>query len=126
MFHCIWYTSSVHELPVTESILNIVTRFAREAKSTQVFRVHLRISELSHLRSDWLQRYFDRMAEGTIAEGALVVVESMAPVFRCRDCESEFSFSLKHAEDIRCPVCKSENCSLIGGDDYRVERIEVV
>ena len=60
----------MHELPVTESILNIVLTHAKRNRARKVISIHLKIGELSDLENEWVQRYFDYLSKDTIAEGA--------------------------------------------------------
>ncbi len=57
-------------MPVTESILNVVLKHAAMNKAEKVIFVNLQIGKLSDLQDEWLQRYFDYLSKGTIAEGA--------------------------------------------------------
>ena len=59
----------IHELPVTESILRVLLRHAEEARAGKVVSVSLRIWELSDIIEEWLQRNFDYLSKGTLAEG---------------------------------------------------------
>jgi len=115
----------VHELAVTDSILSIVLNHANRAGADRVVRIHVRISELSHLKAEWLQPYFDHLAEGSAAEGALLIIESVPPGFICGECGARFSISLTRIEHVECPHCGSRSCTLDSGDDYLVESIEV-
>ena len=60
----------MHELPVTESILENTLRHARGAKAVGVTDVYLVIGQLSSIIDDSVQFYWDMISEGTIAEGA--------------------------------------------------------
>ena len=64
----------MHELGVTKSIVEVVVRHAQEQSANQVRSVNLIIGEMRNLEEEWVQRYFDRCAEGTIAEGANVSI----------------------------------------------------
>jgi hydrogenase nickel incorporation protein HypA/HybF len=59
----------MHELPITESILKIVLKHAEMNSARKVITVHLQVGKLSDLEDDWIQRYFDYLSKGTIAEG---------------------------------------------------------
>jgi len=49
----------MHELPITESILNIVITYAEKNDVKKVMAVNLRVGRLSDLEDEWIQRYFD-------------------------------------------------------------------
>jgi hydrogenase nickel incorporation protein HypA/HybF len=114
----------MHELPVTKSILEIVLRHAEAQGVTRVATVHLSIGALSDLESEWLQRYFDHLSRGTLAEGAKLQVRRSPLTFLCEPCCLEYVASRKELETASCPGCGSREGSLIGGTAYTVESME--
>lgn len=87
--------------------------------------VLLIVTELSDLQPIWLQRYFSELAQGTVAAGARLDVESDAPEFRCSMCGADFALSLRSVDRVTCPGCGSSECTLVRKPDYVVEEIEV-
>ncbi|MGD0274622.1 MAG: hydrogenase maturation nickel metallochaperone HypA [Syntrophales bacterium] len=116
----------MHELAVTESILNVVLKHANSNKVTKVVGINLRIGELSDLQNEWVQRYFDYLSKGTLAEGALLKIERSPIVFKCQSCGSEFQTSFGPGKDVSCPQCGSTNVTLIRGREFFIKDIEVV
>jgi hydrogenase nickel incorporation protein HypA/HybF len=114
----------MHELQVTHGILDTVLRSARDANARRVVRIRLRIGELSDVRQEWLQRYFDYLSSGTIAEGAEILVRRIPVGFDCRDCNSQFDMDLKSTDRVRCPVCGGTNCTLERGREFLVDEME--
>ena len=84
----------MHELAVTEAILGVVLKNAEKESARRVRTVSLRIGELSDLKAEWIQRYFDYLARGTVAEEARIEVETTPPSFLCEECNFSFSLSL--------------------------------
>jgi hydrogenase nickel incorporation protein HypA/HybF len=115
----------VHELAITNEILRTVLRSARHQRAARVHRILLVVSELSDLQPLWLQRYFDRIAAGTPADGARLEVERLAPQFACARCVGVFSVPLGEVDTAACPTCGSRDFHLVAGPDYTVEEIEV-
>lgn len=115
----------MHELAVTEAILKLVLATATRERARRVVQVSLRMGEMSDLKAVWIQRYFDHLAAGTVAEGARIAVESTPPAFSCDQCGHRFFQSLKAVDSIACPRCGSGSCTLAGGMDYRVESVEI-
>ena len=70
---------------------------------------------MSDLKSEWIQNYFDHLSEGTIAEGAQLVITTIFPQFACEACSQEFEISLRAIGWVECPKCKSRECRLVGG-----------
>ena len=115
----------MHELAVTEAILDVVLKSAEKESAKRVRTVSLKIGEFSDLKAEWIQRYFDYLSRGTVAEEARIEVETTPPSFLCDSCGSSFSLSLKGVDRVRCPQCGGASCTLTGGMEYRVERLEI-
>lgn len=115
----------MHELAVTDAILKTVLRHARRERARRVHRILLVVTELSDLQPVWIQRYFDRIAAGTAAEGARLEIERQAPDFACGACGASFGLSLREIDRVACPACGSADCTLLPRADYLVEEIEV-
>jgi len=112
----------VHELPVTESILEIAEKKATEVGASRITCVNLVLGEWSGFVDDCIQFYFDVLSEGTAAQGAVLSFQRIPARFRCRSCGAEFS---PHAYDWSCPQCGGLGGELIAGREFFVESIEV-
>jgi len=115
---------TVHELPVTRSILEIVLRQAESHQVTKVVAVDITIAALSDLEGEWLQSYFDHLSRGTPAEGAELRVRRAPLTFRCDACSSEFQATREELASARCPRCGSRDASIISGMGYTVDSME--
>jgi len=116
----------MHELPVTENILRVVLRHAEEAKAVKVISVSLKIGELSDIIDEWLQRYFDYLSKGTLAEGAALMVERVPVVFRCEVCGESFQVNIREVKDVVCPACGEGKATFVSGREFFVKAIEVI
>jgi hydrogenase nickel incorporation protein HypA/HybF len=112
----------MHELSITESILEIALRHANQADAQRITRLNLVIGELSGVVDDSVQFYWDIVSRGTIAEGAELHFERVPATLRCLNCDHEFPLD---GREYVCPVCDSERVFTAGGDDFRLESIEV-
>jgi len=116
----------MHELPVTENILKIVLRHAEADRATRVVSVSLRIGELSDVIDEWLQRYFDYLSRGTLAEGAVLRVERIPVIFRCEGCGESFPVRVREVRDIVCPSCGGGKAVFVSGREFFIHNIEVI
>lgn len=116
----------MHELPITESILNIVLRHAEENEAVKIVNINLRIGELSDIVDEWVQRYFDYLSKDTIAEGATLQIERSPVIFQCTACEKDFRFDIRKIKDIVCPNCGGKSVELVSGREFYIKNIEVL
>jgi hydrogenase nickel incorporation protein HypA/HybF len=113
----------MHELPITENLLAITLRHATTAQATRVLRVHCAIGQLSSIVDDSVQFYWNLIAKDTIAAGATLTFKRVPATFRCLACQA--AFNLHQQQDFTCPHCGSLDVMITGGDDLRLDSIEV-
>lgn len=116
---------AMHELPVIEKILKVALSHAESNGATKVVRIRTRIGELSDLYEDWMQRYFNYVSKGTIAEGAVLEVQWSPVIFRCEACEKVFPVKIREIQDVVCPGCGKGKVALLSGREFFVKDIEV-
>ena len=112
----------MHELAVTQSIIDIVGRYASEAKACRVLRIHLTIGELSSIVDDSIQFYFDFLSQGGIAEKAELCFERIPITLRCEACAHEWQ---PDSANWVCPECGEMRARAIAGREFYVDSIEV-
>jgi hydrogenase nickel incorporation protein HypA/HybF len=115
----------MHELPVTKSIVQIVTKHAEMHDVKRVISVNLEIGALSDLQSEWVQRYFDHLSRGTVVDGATLKINRVPAVFRCNRCQRSFEINALLEEDLSCGLCYSRQVTLVSGREYHVKSMEV-
>ncbi len=116
----------MHELSVTERILNVVLRHAAGHELSRIVRIHLRIGELSDLEDEWIQHYFDYLSRGTLAENAKLAITRAPIVVSCDACSRSFEVKRGELESARCPDCGELRLALVSGREYVVENMEVL
>jgi hydrogenase nickel incorporation protein HypA/HybF len=112
----------MHELAVTQSMVNLVLEEARKGNARKVKRINLVLGELSGVVGDCVQFYFSLMSKDTIAEGAAISFSTVPTQAKCRQCAKVFE--VKESDWI-CPDCHSVSVDLVAGNELFVESIEV-
>lgn len=112
----------MHELGVTQSILRIALHHAQEAGAAHIKEVNLVIGELSSILDDSVQFYWDMIAQGTIAEGAILNFRRIPAMLGCQTCGHEFSMD---RQEFVCPACGSQKITVAGGEEFYLESIDV-
>jgi len=111
----------MHELALTQGIVDLVTQVGRRESLRRVTRVVVEVGVAAAVVPDALTFCFDVVAADTIAHGAQLVVESVALRAVCRACESEFEpASLMSA----CPECGEYGPRLLSGRELRVKSLD--
>ena len=113
----------MHELAVTESILEIATQTAKEHAATKVTDIYLRLGQLSSIVDESVQFYWDIISQGTLAEGAELHFTHVPARLRCKDCGTEFELTEKLTP---CPACQSIALEIIQGEEFQVDSIEIL
>ena len=112
----------MHELSVTESVLDIVLRHAEKAQAKRVVRINLVIGELSSIVDDSVQFYFDFMSKETVARGAQLAFERLPVTLLCGACEHKWR---PEGADWTCPSCGEAQARVAQGREFYVDSIEV-
>jgi len=116
----------VHELQITERILDVVLKHAGRQDVAKVVRVHLRIGAMSDLEDEWLQHYFDYLSKGTVAENAQLAITRAPVVLRCQSCDCSFDVKREELGRVKCPECSDTGLELVAGREYLIENMEVL
>ena len=109
----------MHELAVTESLLEIALRHADGRRVTDLYVV---VGQLSSFVDDSVQLYWDIIAEGTNAQGAKLHFQRAPAEMECTACRHRYRLS---ACPTACPRCGSEQARVISGDQFYLEAIDV-
>jgi len=114
--------SAMHELPVTESILEISLRHARQAEARRITDLYLVIGQLASIVDDSVQFYWDIISKDTLAEGAKLHFRRLETEMRCLDCNLNYKPA---AFDMACPSCGGSNIKVVAGEEFFLESIDV-
>ncbi len=112
----------MHELGVTQSLLDIALHHGRQAGAVRINELNLVVGELSSIVDDSVQFYWDMLSQGTIAQGARLNFKRVPAELRCHDCDHHFPLN---RQEYVCPNCGSGNLTVAGGEEFFLESIDV-
>ena len=112
----------MHELSVTESLLEIALRHANTAQAKRITGLHIVIGQLASIVDESVQFYWDFVAKGTVAEGAFLYFKRIPVELECRSCGNRFQ---PGREDFSCPTCKSSTIKILAGEEFFLESIDI-
>lgn len=112
----------MHELPITQGILDLVLDHAARAGAARVSAVHLVIGELSGYVDDAVRFCWDLVSEGTAAQGAVLQFRRVPLRLACQECDALFA---PDGVSFACPACGAGATRVAGGREFLVESIDV-
>ena len=112
----------MHELSVTESILEYSIEEAKKRNAAKIKTIRLRMGPFTGLYPECIQMYLDVLSEGTIAEGARIEAEVLPLQVLCRECGKESEITRK---SIACPCCGSLRLKILSGKEFMITSLEV-
>jgi len=112
----------MHELAITENVLEIALRHAAQARATKVTQIHITVGRLSSIVDDSVQFYWDIISKDTICKGADLKFNRIPARLLCLNCSSEY---VLESELTPCPQCGSVQIKVITGEEFRLDSIEI-
>lgn len=113
----------MHELPVTQAILDTALVAAQQAGAQRIVAIDLVIGEMSGIVDDSVQFYFDILSQGTPAAGAALRFQRQPARAVCPDCDHSYAAAPPLAPF--CPACGSPRVQVSGGRQFFLESIEI-
>ena len=115
----------MHELPIVQSMFDICVKHAMANNVKKVIAINLKVGEVSDLQDEWIQRYFDFLAKGTVVEGARLKIERVPLVVRCKKCAESLHVNMRERQKVECPKCQAADFAYVSGREYTVDSMEV-
>jgi len=112
----------MHELAVTESILEIAVRHAQAQNARRITELFIVVGEWSSTVDDSVQFYWDMISENTIAQGAQLHFRRIPTELLCKQCGHTYH---PDSRNLLCPSCQSKHIKVQKGEEFYLEAIEV-
>lgn len=113
---------AMHEMALTESIVEIVAEEARRRRVARVRVVRLEIGVMAPVEPESLRFCFDAASRGTVAEGATLDILRLEGEGRCLDCGETAPLDGRFGP---CPACGGPRVEMTSGDQLRIRELEV-
>jgi len=111
----------MHETAVVEGLMRILTQKASENRIDRIGSVRLKIGRLRGLDARQIRGCFEIFAEGTIAEGARLIIDEIPVEARCRACDQVWDVP---GYRFQCPSCGGTDASIMTGRELYIETFE--
>ncbi|WP_094607518.1 Hydrogenase maturation factor HybF [Sporomusa silvacetica DSM 10669] len=115
----------MHEIVVVKQVLGIAIEHAEVNNAKKVAKIYLSIGELRDYIDEWVQRYFDHISKGTIAEGAEIILKKV-PAFSACDCGALTKIDRNNMYDLVCSKCGSSKLHINSGLEFLITGVEVI
>ena len=112
----------MHEMAITQGILEIAEREAAKHNAVCISRIKLRIGEFTGVVREALEFSFEVIKHGTLAENAELEIEVVKLCKRCPSCDEVFES--KDQFDFFCPRCNAP-AEIISGREMQIEYIDL-
>jgi hydrogenase nickel incorporation protein HypA/HybF len=112
----------MHELSITQNILDITLKHANQANAKKVTDLFLVIGQLSSIVDESVQFYWDFVSADTIAEGAVLHFRRIPTELICQNCNRIFQ---PDGNKLSCPNCGSDKIQVKTGDEFYLEAIDI-
>ena len=112
----------MHEMALTESIVEIALEEALKQGARRVTRVFLDVGALSAVEPEALEFCFAAVACGTAAEGARLEIARTLGAGWCLDCERSVPLAERFGA---CPQCGCWRVQMTAGDEMKIREMEI-
>ena len=112
----------MHELSLANNIIDQVCETGRLHRAEKIISVRVLIGPLSGVGPDPLEFCFTEVSMGTLAEGALLIMEKSPLVIKCLHCEKESEVT---PDNLLCPHCNHYEVLVLSGLEFKIIDLEV-
>jgi hydrogenase nickel insertion protein HypA len=104
----------VHELSLCDDLLGQVVAIAAQHNAQSVESITVQIGALSGIEPTLLDSAFTMIRVGTVAEQALLIMQTSPVTVLCRKCGTQSEVA---ANRLLCNACQSHETTLLSGDE---------
>ena len=112
----------MHELGVTQSIVEIAEKTAREQNAERVLSVTVEIGELSGVIADAVEFCFEACIQETFLQGSRLIINQIPGLGKCNDCKTEVKIDNM---TFNCSACGSYSLQRTQGEELSIKEVEI-
>ena len=112
----------MHEMSIVAGVLDIAEKEARAAGAMVINTVEIEVGRLAGVEIDSLEFCFEIARQGTLADGAELVIHDIPGRGHCPECDRDVEVDFFMAV---CPECGQGMVDLRQGRELRVRAINV-
>jgi hydrogenase nickel incorporation protein HypA/HybF len=112
----------MHEIGIVQNTLELALKTAKDSGASRIHSLKLRVGAMTGVVPDALQFAFEALRQGTIADNAELVVETVPVNAWCANCQLEFEPGDLMGE---CPRCNTPSADLRGGRELELASMEI-
>jgi hydrogenase nickel incorporation protein HypA/HybF len=112
----------LHEITLVSAIIQALNAKVAEFKVSKVLQVNLTIGAMTNVDHLTLTLAFETCTQGTMLEGAKIVIDAVPIKGKCEECAMEF---LVLHYKFECPHCQSRDIEVIAGREFYIKDIQV-
>jgi len=105
--------------------MQIAIKHANQLNAKKIIAIDLTIGEMRDHIESLMQKYFDYISKGTIADGAKITITRTSTTFECRRCGEIYPVNVREKESSDCPNCMSKLVELKTGTEMCIENISI-
>jgi len=112
----------MHEYSIVQALLNQCESIAKENEAKKVIKVVIKIGVMSGVEIHLLKTAFDTFKEGSICDGAELIINHQKIKLHCNECGGEYEID---EINYKCIECESLNVKVIDGEDMYLMSLEM-
>ena len=112
----------MHELGITQSIVDIAEKTAREQNAEKVLSVTVEIGELSGVVADAVEFCFEACIQQSFLEGSRLIIKRIPGLGRCDECKAEVKIDNM---TFNCSACGSYALQRLQGEELAIKEVEI-
>lgn len=113
----------MHEMSLVRDVVDVVVRAAERQGVTQVKTVNLTIGYGRDVVPELFGDLFKHLSQGTVAQGAELVVDNPPYMVRCNECGTIYHLDTLDRRTWDCPMCGRRAYTVVSGMEFRIDSI---